>query len=464
MPRRTAPAGTDPALARGGAANRGGNGLFRLGPRALAITLAWLRLTAITGQTLAVLFVAYAVPLAIPVHALLAGIGVLLLFEIATVMRLRMGWPVSELEAIGHIAVDVLVLGYLLYLSGGASNPFVTLLLVPIALAAAALSRAGIAAVAVLSGAIYGLLLRWYQPLPAMASGHGADFSLHVIGMAINFAIAALLLGVFIARLAGALRGEQMRLQRLHERALRDEGILAMATQSAGAAHELNTPLATLRMLLHELIPAPSTCEPLREDLKLMAQQVDRCSEILRELVAVGRAQLDGDCETLGLGAFVRRCTDRFQLLRPEADTDLQLRAEDADLPVRIPAGLQHALINLLNNALDASAQLGSTQVALSARSGVRCLEFRVRDHGPGFADPSRSPDSLGVSGKDHGLGIGLALAEATADRLGGDLDASNAAGGGAEIRLRLPLLALLPERDGKPVPTAMHCIPEETP
>ncbi|MCK9365985.1 MAG: ATP-binding protein [Metallibacterium scheffleri] len=448
--------------ARNATANRGSSP-FRLGPRTLAITLAWLRLTAITGQTLAVLFVAYVVALAIPVRALLAGIGVLLVFEIAMVMRLRLRWPVTEVEAIGHIAVDVLVMGYLLYFSGGASNPFVTLLLVPIALAAAALSRPGIAVVAVLCAAIYGLLLHWYLPLPAMLAGRMSDSTLQEIGMAIDFVIAALLLGVFIARLAGALRDEQLRLQRLRERALRDEGILAMATQSAGAAHELNTPLATLRMLLHELIPAPSTCEPLREDLKLMAQQVDRCSEILRDLVAVGRAQLDGDNESLRLGDFVRRCTDRFQLLRPEADTQVQLDAADADLPVRVPAGLQHALINLLNNALDASAQLGSTQVALSARRGTRCLEFRVRDHGPGFADSSRSPDSLGVSGKDHGLGIGLALAEATADRLGGDLDAGNATGGGAEIRLRLPLLSLLPEQQGKPVPTAAHCNPEET-
>ncbi len=455
---------TEPVTARGAAANRGDNSLFRGGPRALAITLAWLRLTAIAGQTMAILFVAYMVPLAIPVRALLAGVGALLVFEIAMLMRLRLRWPVTEVEVIAHIAVDVLVLGYLLYLSGGAGNPFVTLLLVPIALAAAALSRAGIAAVAMLSGAIYGLLLHWSRPLPVMTAGRVSDATLHEIGMAIDFAIAALLLGIFIARLAGALRGEQLRLQRLHERALRDEGILAMATQSAGAAHELNTPLATLRMLLHELIPAPSTCEPLREDLKLMAQQVDRCSEILRDLVAVGRAQLDGDSENLSLGDFVQRCTDRFQLLRPEADTLVQLDSADADWPVRIPAGLQHALINLLNNALDASAQLGSTQVALSARRGTRCLEFRVRDHGPGFADPSRSPDSLGVSDKDHGLGIGLALAEATADRLGGDLDAGNAAGGGAEIRLRLPLLSMLPDQPGKAAASAAHCNPEETP
>lgn len=441
-----------------------GNPLFRTGPRALAITLAWLRLTAIAGQTAAVLFVELVLHLPIPAMALLLGIATLSLFEVATGVRLRLRLPVTEAEAIGHIVVDALVLGYLLYLTGGASNPFVTLLLVPIALAAAALSRIGIGIVSAISGITYLALLKFYRPLPAITLNAEGDFKLHMIGMAINFAIAALLLGVFIARLAGALRGEQLRLQRLRERALRDEGILAMATQSASAAHELNTPLATLRMLLHELIPATSTPQAMRDDLKLMSQQVDRCGEILREMVAIGRAQMDDQAESITLEAFAHRCLDRFRLLRPEAEVETELAPEDAGMQVLVPAGLQHSLLNLLNNALDASALSGSTHVAFSARSGTRCLEFKVRDHGPGFGDAPRAPDSLGISGKDHGLGIGLALAEATADRLGGILDAGNAAGGGAEIRLRVPLLALQPERRGKPVPPSAYCMSKENP
>ncbi len=426
---------------------------FRTGPRALLVTLAWLRLTAIAGQTGAVLFVWRVLQLPIPVSALLLGVGVLLLFDLLAALRLRLRGPVSEWEAVGHIAVDALVLGYLLYLTGGASNPFVTLLLVPIALAAAALSRAGIGVVAAISGITYLALLRFYLPLPALAPHPEGDFQLHIIGMAIDFAIAALLLGVFIARLAGALRGEQWRLQRLRERALRDEGILAMATQSASAAHELNTPLSTLRMLLHELIPAADAGEPLRQDLQLMAQQVDRCSEILREMVAVGRAQMADQAETMSLEHFVWRCLDRFQLLRPEAEVGLNLASADAGMRILVPSGLQHALLNLLNNALDASAQRDSAQVEFSARRGARTLEFAVRDHGPGFTDRGRASDTLGVSGKDHGLGIGLALAEATAERLGGLLDAGDARDGGAEIRLRLPLSAVQPERRGRPLP-----------
>ncbi len=437
---------------------------YRTGPRALLVTLAWLRLTAIAGQLAAVLCVRLGLQLPIPLLALLAGITALALFEILAVVRLRLHWPVTEWEAVGHIAVDALVLGYLLYLTGGASNPFVTLLLVPIALAAAALSRIGIGVVSAISGVTYLALLFFNRPLPAWGAHPGGDFELHIVGMAIDFAIASLLLGVFIARLAGALRSEQRRLQRLRERALRDEGILAMATQSAGAAHELNTPLSTLRMLLGEQIPAAAAGSLLRQDLELMAQQVDRCGEILRAMVAVGRAQMAEQAETMSLGQFVRRCLDRFQLLRPEAEVELALDAQDDAMPVRVPAGLQHALLNLLNNGLDASAAHGSARVSFGARRETRCLEFRVRDHGPGFGVRLHSTDTLGISGKDHGLGIGLALSEATAERLGGMLDAGDAEGGGAEIRLRLPLSAVDPGRHGRALPPGAHCRAQETP
>ncbi len=413
---------------------------FNLGPRALTGTLAWLRLTAIAGQSIAVLVVAFGLHLAIPVHALFAGIAVLSAFAALAFWRLRRPWPLSEAEAIAHIAADMLVLGYLLYLTGGASNPFVTLLLVPIALAAAALSRPGIGIVATLSGLAYLLLLRWYLPLPQLHADNYSDFHLLVAGMAVNFAIAALMLGVFIARLAAALRTEQVEVQRVRERALRDEGILAIATQAAGAAHELNTPLSTMRTLLTELGREHAAEPQLAEDLDLLGGQIERCRGILREMVAVGKAQLSQSPEATALGTFVQSCLEQFRLLRPEADVQLAMNPALTATRLRVPPGLRHALVNLLNNAAEASALNDSHDIALTLGVDAGWLQIAVRDHGPGFADTPAALGQLGVSGKQSGLGLGLALAEATAERLNGELAAGNAAGGGAEIRLRLPL------------------------
>lgn len=409
----------------------------RSGPFALARTLAWLRLCAIAGQSVAILTCVTLLKLDVPLLPLMIGVCVLAVFAAAASFRLGMPWKVSEGEAIVHIAADTLVLGYLLYCTGGAANPFVTLLLVPIALSAAALSVPGVSLVAILTGVAYVLLVPYHLPLPTLGD-KSQDFDLYVAGMGVNFVIMAILLGVFISNLAKAIRVQQGEVQRVRERALRDEGILAIATQAAGAAHELNTPLSTMRTLLPEIRREHATDNALGEDLDLLDGQVERCRTILREMVAFGQAQLSQVPERLTLDEFVHVCLERFQLLRPEADVTVTLEPGAGRIALRSPPGLRHALINLLNNAADASALNESAAVHLRIGVVEQWLELTVTDEGPGF-DEFDELGTLGLSQKATGLGLGLALAEATAERLDGELAASNT-GHGAEMRLRLPL------------------------
>jgi two-component system sensor histidine kinase RegB len=414
----------------------------RIGPFALTRTLAWLRLCAIAGQSVAVLVCAWWMHLDIPMLPLLLGIGLLAVFSVFAAWRLTQPWPLREWEAIGHIAADTLMLGYLLYFTGGASNPFITLLLVPIALSAAALSGRAVLAVAALAGIAYVILLYAYVPLPLpMHTNSPNRFSLHVAGMGVNFVIMALLLSFFISRLAHVLRLQQLEVQRVRERALRDEGILAIATQAAGAAHELNTPLSTMRTLLPELRREHAGDASLAEDMELLEGQVDRCRTILREMVAFGKAQLSQEPERLTVAGFIHGCQERFQLLRPEAELALTLDDDIAQTVLRTPPGLRHALLNLLNNAADASAIRHSHAVALQVARDGEWLRLSVLDRGPGFGATGELT-LIGYSQKLTGLGIGLALAEATAERLNGQLIARNAEHG-AEVCLRLPLAVI---------------------
>jgi two-component system, sensor histidine kinase RegB len=165
---------------------------------------------------------------------------------------------------------------------------------------------------------------------------------------------------------------------------------------------------------------------------------VDRCRTILREMVAFGKAQLSQEPERLSVAQFIHGCLERFQLLRPEAELTLELDEATARTVLRTPPGLRHALLNLLNNAADASAGNHSHAVTLQVSLDGGWLQLSVRDHGPGF-DATGELTLLGYSQKQTGLGIGLALAEATAERLNGELIAGNT-GHGAEVRLRLPL------------------------
>ncbi len=407
-----------------------------IGPSTLARSLAWLRLCAVFGQSATVLACTL-LGMDLPLRPLFVGILALGLFSIYAYSCLSARKSLSEWEVVLHIAVDTLVLGYLLYFTGGADNPFITLLLVPIALAATTLRVPSLLWVSGLAGLVYLTLLVWYNPLP-MDSAHWSHRVMRLTGATLNFAIMACLLALFSHRQARSLRRQQVEIQRVRERALRDEGILAIATQAAGAAHELNTPLSTMRMLLPELRRERSADTELAADLELLEVQVERCRGILREMVAFGKAQLTEEPETRLLSEFIDLCLARFQLLRPEVELTLELRADVSNRTIRAPVSLRHALINLLNNAADASALCESNKVELQVDSDGGWLDLLVVDQGPGFSETHQAP-LLGRTGKRSGLGLGMALTQATAERLNGELSVRNLANG-AEVRLRLPL------------------------
>ena len=421
-------------------------------PRALAATLAWLRVCAVVGQLVTVLAVAHLLMLPIAEAPLLCGIAALAAFDVLVWWRLKQAWPVGETEVVAHLAVDTGVLCYLLYLTGGATNPFVSLYIVPIALAAMTLSPRRLAVSVLIACLAYLVVLIRHEPLPDVGShaAHGSqaeaarDFNLHVFGMAVNFAISAVLLGFFIWRLARDLRVRETAAQRERERALRDEGILAIATQAAGAAHELNTPLSTIRTLIGELRREHPADTPLGEDLALLASQAERCRDILRELVQVGSAQLTEQAQEQTLAAFVADCAERFRLLRPAVDLQIALGAAERPAELRIVPALRHAILNLLNNAADASLQAGSEKVEFSANCTGSDVVVAVRDYGPGLPQHVRGvAGTRFVSAKSDGLGLGLALANATIERFHGTLHADSAPGGGTLTRLTLPLSAL---------------------
>lgn len=413
--------------------------LTRFDPRALVTTLAWLRPCVVIGEALMLLLAVRWLHLALPVAPMLAGLCIAGLTAPATFWRLRQPRAVAEVEAVAQVVFDLLALVWLLYFSGGAANPFITLLLVPVALAATALSFRATAAVTLIAAASYLLLMFLHVSLPGMPMHEDAEFRLHLAGMAVNFGISALLLAVFIGRLNASLRRQRDAVQRLRERALRDEGILAIATQAASAAHELNTPLSSLRVLLTELLHERADDAVLRPELELMSGEVERCRGILNRMVEFGQGQLAAAPQRTTLGEYVHANAERFRLLRPGMELQVCLDPRHATQPIEVQPGLAAALLNLLNNAADASAQNRMRGVLLGARVGTDGIEITVGDQGPGLDAQSGKP--FPPSSKPDGLGLGLTLAQATVERMRGEMHIVSG-GEGARITLHLPIAA----------------------
>ncbi|MDR2214961.1 MAG: hypothetical protein LBE59_03875, partial [Nevskiaceae bacterium] len=171
-------------------------------------------------------------------------------------------------ELVAHLLIDVLGLSLLLYFTGGASNPFVSYLLVPVTIAAATLSFGYTLALVVCALASYSLLLFFHAPLPALMPDEAAPMhheagagiglvtdaaNLHIWGMWFNFVVSAALITFFVVRMAADNQRQQARLRQYREDTLRNEQILAVATMAAGTAHELGTPLGSMAVVLKDL-------------------------------------------------------------------------------------------------------------------------------------------------------------------------------------------------------------------
>jgi|TARA_B110000902_G_C14283797_1_gene577905 two-component system sensor histidine kinase RegB len=350
--------------------------------------------------------------------------------------RLQQSWPLTEQEFFAHIFSDIGFLTALLYFSGGATNPFVSYFLIPLAISAITLPWAYTIAAAVLSIASYSLLLFFYVPLAIYAPSHHSDgLNIHILGMWINFVLSAGLITYFVVGMASALRKQQQTINQQKEDSLRDQQIMAVATLAAGTAHELGTPLATMNILLEELNKDAQPGE-LQEDLTLLLEQVTRCKSILTKLTDT--AQISHAVkDPIDVRDLIDQVLDNWLLMRPEVSSSLSIINDSKSPHIDSDATLKQAITNLLDNAADACA----IDVKVILNWDDKMITLAIEDNGPGI--PIEMAEKIGkpfITTKGKGLGLGLSLSHATIERFGGTVQLFNRQPNGTLTQLQLPV------------------------
>jgi two-component system, sensor histidine kinase RegB len=399
--------------------------------RAFMRLLCTLRSVGVAGQAITIFIVSRAMGVDLPQTPLWAGVCFLAAFNAYATWRAAQPRDASHRELFGHLLVDIVVLAWQIGWSGGLENPFSSLFLLPIALSILALPTRFIWATAAASLLGFGLSVFFGRALPHVHGAMTDAFSLHKAGMLVNFLVSAAVMLVFFARLAALWREREKEVATLRERFTRNEGIVALATHAASVAHELNTPLATLTIMVDDLAESPGQPVTL-EDADTMRMLIDQCRDRVRALAAPAH---EGAADAL---VNLEGVIDRWLLVRPTIDL---VRSGSIAGHERVDASVGHLLQALLNNAADASEQAGVAKVALHLEVRDGTLNGEIRDYGPGFGDTVPVlPATLFRTNKPQGLGVGLALSHATVERLGGELSMRAASDGrGVSVIFRLP-------------------------
>jgi len=405
----------------------------------LLIQLRWI---AVAGQIATILFTEYVLGIALPLRAMGLVLAVTVLMNLLSIVWLRRAREVASASLFIALLLDLLALTALLYLSGGATNPFVFLYILQVTLSAVLLRTMPACTVAVLAALCFGALTIFNRPLAMPPAGGHDLFTLHILGTLVCFVLDAGLLVVFVTRINRNLRARDDHLASLRQRAAEEDHIIRMGLLASGAAHELGTPLSSLSVILGDWrrMPMVAGDPAMLEELDEMQAAVERCKSILTGiLLSAGEARGDAPGVTT-INAFIDGLVEDWREHRPTA----ALRYENLvaeDLPIISDTALKQVIFNVLDNAFEASPNWTSLTVERTAEA----LVLRVADAGPGFSE-----EMLAEFGKPYssskgrpGGGLGLFLVVNVVRKLGGIVAARNRVNHGALVTIELPLSTL---------------------
>jgi len=413
-------------------------------PEATWVNIQWLirlRWAQIAGQAGTVLVGQFLLDGALPIVTLLGVISIGLVSNLALELyyfgdrrRERPARAVHEWQTACVMMLDVAILTGLLYLTGGPNNPFGFLYLVQIALATVLLHTAWTLMLVGLSFVAFGMLLIAKRTAVFIPEDSRA------IGMWVALGVASAFVVYFLKRITQALAERERELTEARGLAARQERLASLATMAAGAAHELSTPLGTVALAAKELERAltKKAADPeLAADARLIREQVGRCRVILDQM-AQGAGTVGETVAPVTVGALF---DETMVGIRPAPSVHLDIPGDVAKSPLHIPPrAVGQALRSLITNAQDASPS--NTSVVVVVRREDAVLSISIRDRGAGIPE-----DVLARIGEPffttkapgRGMGLGLFLARAVIEGVGGTLQIHSTAGEGTEVLARLP-------------------------
>jgi two-component system, sensor histidine kinase RegB len=421
-------------------------------------TLVRLRWLAVLGQTAAVLVVYDGFDLEVPFWACLAVIAVYASVNVALRLLFRWNQRVEPHQAARLLALDIIELAVLLFLTGGLQNPFSFLMAGPVLISAAALPKR---MTLMLGGVVFvcaTILVRFYYPLPWPEEEPLELPPLYMIGVWLSLMLAIGYISIYAwqiieesRQLTDALAATELVLTREHY-------LTQLDGLAAAAAHELGTPLSTILVVARELEREIKPDSRFAEDIRLLREQAQRCRVILgklTELPAPGEP-----FERMKLSALIE------EVVAPNRGAGVAIEVEIAKDDPREPVGARNpAVLYGLGNILENAVDFARERVQVTAAWTDDKVVVEVNDDGSGF--PPEIIDRMGepyvtsergrrMRGREMpGLGLGFFIAKTLLARSGAKISLKNKAfpQRGAIVRVRWkradferPLISELPD------------------
>lgn len=393
-------------------------------------TLIVLRWIAIFGQLSAITIALRLFDLDLNVGLCFMVIGISILANLIAVFIYPENKRLSEAEVGGMLVFDILQLAFLVFLTGGLSNPFALLILAPVAISAMALNTQTTTGVAALSIVLVIVLAFFHLPLQTVDGVVMQIPDVFEFGFLVAIIIGVIFLSVYAGRVTDELNAMSEALTATQMALAREQKLTDLGGVVAAAAHELGTPLATIKLASAELMEELENQPDLRDDAALIRDQAVRCRDILTSMGQAGNDDLH--VRRAPIEAVVREAAEPHANRGKTVHFDFkQLTNPDDRQPVidRRPE-IIHGLRNLVQNAVD----FARANVWIDVFWDADVIGVRIIDDGGGYptnvinriGDPFMGRRRRDTRPGYEGMGLGLFIAKTLLERSGAELTFAN--------------------------------------
>tara|TARA_A100001011_G_scaffold204192_1_gene212475 strand:- start:3691 stop:4977 length:1287 start_codon:yes stop_codon:yes gene_type:complete len=348
----------------------------------------------------------------------------------------------SNLISSYYLAFDILQLGCLLYLTGGITNPFIILLIIPAVFSGQYLSTLSSIILVTITTLVLFFLTFFYLVLPSPESlhFHVPDFYLYSIPTAIFIGLIFLSYFVIKFRIENSIRDKAF--NKLQEIMAKENELLSLGGQAAAAAHSLGTPLSTIFLIAKELRKEFLDNKKIIKDIDLLVSQSERCNQILKKLSLNPKIN-DGFIDSnLSLSEYIKEIVRSYREISKK-EFVVNLSDFKKRFIIKKSVEILYGLRNFIGNA----NKFSENKIEIFLKSNEKFTEIIIRDDGPGFPKDLIDKHRLGepyIRTADnayfskYGLGLGTFIGKTLLERNFASIKFSNSnLTGGAEVLIK---------------------------
>src|SRR5258707_12447196 len=391
-------------------------------------TILRLRWLAVLGQLASIFIVAQGLEFDVPVVPCVAVVGLSAALNLALQIAFNPMQRLDQVYAAALLALNIVELAGLLFLTGGLQNPFSFLFLAPVLISATALPIRLTIALGVLAVACASALGFFHLPLPWDSDDPLVLPPIYLLGVWLSILLAIGVTSLYAFQVTEESRKLSDALAATELVLTREQHLTQIDGLAAAAAHELGTPLSTIFLIARELEKTVQD-GPLASDLKTLREQAQRCRDILAKITQLSPSGAPFD--RMPLSTLIE------EVVAPHRDFGVAIKVRIAVAGTREPVGARNPAIlygvgNILENAVDFARQT----VEVNAWWNTETVEIVISDDGPGIApdvlkrigEPylSRRRSADDAQGERSGLGLGVFIARTLLERTGAKVSFTN--------------------------------------